>query len=89
MKLTIEVTQEDIDLGCKQETKACMVWRAVNRCTEGSLENLSVGYGYIDWRTGFAKLPGDVVHKILAWDSGFKTQPFSFELEIPEQYQGG
>lgn len=101
MKLTIDVTQEDIDLGCKVDTTGdrggCMVWRAFNRCTEGSFPVTRVLYEnihiYEDWdqmmRDNYGtagkqiSLPPDVMPKIQRFDKGLPVKPFSFEVDIP------
>ena len=48
MKITVNVTQEDIDLGCKTDKigahGGCMVWRAFQRCTEGAFP-----FAVVDW----------------------------------------
>ena|ERR1041385_4112964 len=100
MKLTIDVTQEDIDLGCRIDTTGvkggCMVWRAFNRCTEGSFPYFQVEYGDIHifdnlevLQEGYLsrvdiELPEDLEDKIRSFDQGNPVQPFSFEIELPE-----
>lgn len=99
MKLTIDVTQEDIDLGCRYDTSGakggCMVHKAFNRCTEGSFPFFEVEYTEIrifnsmeSMQDGFISeleidLPEFVEDKIRDFDLGEPVQPFSFEVDIP------
>lgn len=52
MKITVSVTQEDIDLGCQGDTigakGGCMVHRAFMRATEGAYPFVSVENDAID-----------------------------------------
>lgn len=105
MKLTIDVTQEDIDLGCKVDTTGkmggCMIWRAFNRCTEGSFPFFRVNYESIVTYSDFDQmisdapwgmkydqkfdLPNFLRNAIEDFDHGIPVEPFSFEVEIPQE----
>lgn len=94
MKLTIQVTEEDIGEGVKSDCYLCPIARAMDRCTGGSA---SV------WST-YAKivLHGDVLtidplpqsaRDFIANfdetrpDHRREPEPFSFEIELPNTHE--
>lgn len=86
MKITIDVTQEDIDLGCRLRVKNCMVHRAFMRATEGAFPESYVlpvtGLHLAEDTKGIA-LPWQVSARIIEWDSGNIIKPFGFEIDLP------
>ena len=91
MRLHVEVTQDDIDKGCKTDAiganGGCMVWLAFQRATEGAFDQVTVNYEAITVRSGAHRhgLPtgGGVWSKIWHFDQGHKVKPFAFDVEIP------
>lgn len=102
MKLIIDVTQQDISEGCRVDTTGklggCMIWKAFNRCTEGSFPYFRVNYRDILIYKSHEHMLDDVLYqtpvqrillpkfvepKIEAFDLGHKVYPFSFEIDIP------
>lgn len=91
MKITIDVTQEDIDLGCRAEpygeNGGCMVWRALSRATEGALDGLVVGTYGADFNVpgGYQtiRFSDQVSDRIRDFDSGRAVEPFSFDIDLP------
>ena len=92
MKVHVKVTQEDIDKGCRGEpygaNGGCMVWRALDRATEGALDGLVVGTNGFDyhgalWRT--VPFPPHVGEKIERFDAGGHVEPFAFDIDLPTE----
>lgn len=99
MKLTIDVTQEDIDEGCRKDVDGtnggCMVYRAFMRATEGAFPFVRVecsdilifnNYESLQDAVGFdhnIEMPEFLEEKIIYFDSGLPVEPFSFEVDIP------
>jgi hypothetical protein len=93
---TVNVTQEDIDLGCKQNSVCCPVARAAARAM-GELvaepnAQVDVGVGTItvsvysvreQFKTAF--LPLAAREFICCYDAGDKVYPFSFEIQLAEE----
>ena len=89
----IDVTQEDIDKGCRWIAQACPVWRAVKR-------HLAPDAGFSTCSTfccfwlGQQSKPSEVTPSIYhaapvrSWislyDYGVTVKPFSFSLDIPD-----
>lgn len=86
MKVTLEVTQEDIDSGVMVDGERCMVARCLARYFPG--HKLLVGSFWIRWFSDTEVvrllLPSYVADKILMFDLGKTVTPFSFELDVPE-----
>lgn len=97
MILHIDVIQEDIDHGTKYSRTACMVHRAIVRCSEGTLAWLEVApNGLYDTRdegpynrSPFLWFEESVRNKLIEWDAGLYTKPFSFDVELPENILTG
>lgn len=94
MKITVDVTQEDIAEGCRADglgrRGGCMVWRAFQRATEGAFPRAHVGSGDImldvlDVHTcgPYAKFPEFVADRIEAYDHDMHVEPFAFDIDIP------
>lgn len=93
MKLHVEVTQEDIDLGCRMDTTGakggCMVFRAVQRRFEGAFDGW-IGYSNIHFYDRAKNeievpLPIAVSAAIVAFDGKGHVEPFAFDLELPDE----
>ena len=90
MRLHVEVTQADIDDGTCGWPSACMVAKAIHRCSEGVLSPYVMLKGvYLnraDAVTGshLIRFPGEVSIAINAYDRGKPVAPFAFDLEIGE-----
>ena len=83
-KLTVEVTQEDIDQAERFSTNNCMVARSLRR---HGFPDAIVGVWV--WSTApnnpaIYPLPQYVGTKIISFTSGDYVSPFSFEIEIPD-----
>jgi hypothetical protein len=81
--LTIEVTQEDIERGVKQECWDCPIALALFRTTgkewsvaPSSCRELGTLTDYI--------FPAEATEFIRSFDLGYPVSPFSFKLEVPE-----
>ena len=90
MKVHVEVTQEDIKKGERNNSSQCMIALAITRATEGGLGDLLVGhYGsctmgeYVIWSGGKVRLPFRVAVHIIAYDRGQDVAPFAFDLDLP------
>lgn len=90
---TIEVTQQDIDTGFRLDCTQCPVARAINRgLSPGCV--CGVGQGYIKicspglaGRTVGIDMPPAVRRFINRYDTGKKTKPFTFDLNIPAEFR--
>jgi hypothetical protein len=90
--MKVEVTAEDIALGCRMRAHACPVARAVSRASglhatvNGKLIAVFASPGDMiadDWQFRAVKqwdTPPDVARKIVDYDFGRDMEPFSFEL---------
>lgn len=67
MRIKIDVTQDDIDQGCRFDAfgdrGGCMVHRAFMRATEGAFDRVGVNSHCVHW--------------------GYPVELFSFEIDIP------
>jgi hypothetical protein len=93
MKLTIDVTADDIEHGKRRDCNNCPVARAIQR----HFHTVKVGVGaVIYWDTPWHDLynvycvpPDSVFEFISRFDNNpidyERPQPISFELEIPEE----
>lgn len=85
MRITmlIEVTQDDINSGCRGDTSDCPIARAIKRATlTKTCVNVGTHKVYFDKVT--AILPSNASLAILSYDRGGDMLPFSFELFLPE-----
>lgn len=89
MKITIHVTQLDIDRGICGDPEQCMVVLAVHRYLRGKwmvgteITRTDVKRGSPRF-VGLIDLPAAVLRKMSAWDQGVRVRPFAFELDVPE-----
>jgi hypothetical protein len=84
VKKTIEVTREDIIHGTPQNAWYCPVSNAVHRAL---LETCRTGGTYITVKGQNLYLPNDVTKRIRDYDLGEGMKPFSFELEVPDDWK--
>lgn len=86
MKITIHVTQEDIDNGLYSSCMSCPVALALNRAIPMGPSWLAVGdfarRNTVEYK--FFELPIEVTHFIAAFDARSKVSPFSFEFEYED-----
>jgi hypothetical protein len=84
MNVTINVTQDDIDNGCRGNAIACPVARAAARVLDAS--HMSVRTKVLEFVDPLILilLPPAVVEFIRRFDSRVRVQPFSFSLDIPD-----
>lgn len=82
MRVTVNVTQADIDNGVDGDCRLCPVARALSRA---GVRGWNVFYhGLVSELTGETiALPRSAMEFIRRFDSGGDVKPFSFELEIP------
>lgn len=79
--ITITVTQEDIDKGCRLNPCGCPIALAVKRLNKW--EMVSVGNGINVWKDNnqshyHADLPFSARHFMQLFDLGHKIPPFTF-----------
>ncbi len=90
MKVTINVTQEDIKQGCSGNARNCPVARAIVRALNLTLGRVSVSNNLFIYmkddvhHLGAMRTPDSVLQFIARFDTGCAVEPFSFELEIPD-----
>lgn len=84
MKVTVDVTAEDIAEGSPNFCQFCPIARAIKRVVRGfvsvSVKTTLVFFGEAATP---ADLPKTAVDFIANFDAGAKVTPFSFELDIP------
>lgn len=86
MRVKINVTQSDIDRGCRREGNNCPVWRAIQPLLNFEC---SVRYGRVTFQASFkliVVLPFKVTRTIQHYDFTGHMLPFSFMLDIPDEY---
>ena len=83
MKVTITVTQDDIDNGCQGNAIACPVARAAARVLDDRY--LSVRTNVLEFVEPLIliPLPSAAVEFIRRFDSRARVEPFSFDLDVP------
>ena len=95
-RVTVEVTQDDIDLGMQGSSRACPIALAAARALDGGFENVSVasdvGATFFTWKTGpFSRgrytayeLPSEARAFIRDFDRGPVTdaQPVTFTMVL-------
>ncbi len=84
MKITIAVTQGDIDDGCRGNAVACPVARAAARILDA--RHLSVRTKVLEFTEPLLliPLPAAAVKFIRQFDSRAHVEPFSFDVNVPE-----
>ena len=94
MITTVHVTQEDIDQGKPREACGCPIVHAVRRVCKATYIAATHGEvvltdhnSYIeDEDTRFVPLPEDATLFMAKFDNRMEVQPFSFQIDIPDQY---
>lgn len=87
MKKLITITEYDIADGVKCECTSCPVARAVKR--ESPFFHAVGQDGITFWKGSEEKefsIPDEVRTFIQDFDAGLRVLPFSFELDIPDEY---
>jgi hypothetical protein len=85
VKVTISVTQDDIDNGERQRCATCPVALAIRRVLPGA-PMVSVGGWSVLLSTELeVLLPGVAEEFIAAFDRYAPVAPFEFELEVPRE----
>lgn len=87
MKLTVNVTQEDIDKGTRWSNLNCPIARALGHAIGGylpvvGLKMISMRHDIDLSRSEHALTPELAAAFIRAFDEGLSVQPFSFKLEL-------
>lgn len=88
IKAVINVTQEDLDRGVRNDCSNCPVARAILReipdVEYGFVDGTHVNLKFVSGDVILVKLPAEVTFKILQIDDGKKVDPFTFEICHPE-----
>jgi hypothetical protein len=83
--MRIEVTAEDIALGCRRNGQGCPVARAIRRARPRF--RFHVRKRQIAWKEHsdwiVADLPGEVVDFIFKFDERIAVEPATFDIDIP------
>lgn len=97
MSIIIQVTQEDISEGIKNDCYSCAIARAINRHLGPDYQAdvagrysgvLAITYGdrrICQWMQHMQHIAATLIPWINAWDKGEPVQPFSFRLDIPDR----
>lgn len=86
MRLTIEVTQRDIDAGTPCKSGDCPIARAMSRAglRRVAVNEDDIYFDHGDGERGFRLLPRAAEEFIMAFDHGRAVHPFEFEIEVPD-----
>jgi len=92
MKITVSVTQKDIDQGCASDAENCPIARAINRRLNPGFGAIVGGLGVNIYKTTHAAafvfseiFPDRALAFIAAFDHNRKVRPFRFVLDLPER----
>lgn len=85
MKITIDVTQDDINKGIKENCRFCPVALAVQR-TFNDPEMDVFSPCIKNCEEDRVASPSSVCDFIDRYDNGESVQPFSFEIDVPETW---
>jgi len=79
-KIRVEVTEEDIAKGIRENCRLCPIARAIKRLghEEVAVMGDSIEIGTVDFEA-----PPEVDAFVEAFDAFRPVQPFAFDLEIP------
>ena len=86
MEVEVKVTQSDIDNGVKNNCYSCPIALAIDRVVgrfHVSVNALSAKVGL--WE-GWWNTSSQQSRFIESYDKGYRVEPFSFTLDIPERY---
>lgn len=94
MKVRVDVTEQDIIQGIRNNTHFCPIARAVSRVTRFSSSDLYVQHTrvmfcFTDAIEQATELPMKAQDFIRLFDAYKPVSPFSFDLEIPEAPHAG
>ncbi len=83
--MKIQVTQEDIDKGCRNNRYDCPIAWATLRTTKSNYVSVESKFVVLDWGTYL--LPESAREFVRLFDQGESMRPFEFDLacEIPSQ----
>lgn len=90
---TIFVTKAHIEGGHKKDGFSCMVAKAIQEQLDLTADyRVLVGYTIASIQRGSregvqTKLPSSVGQRIRRWDQNVNTKPFSFELDLPDDWR--
>jgi hypothetical protein len=87
-KVTVSITQDDIDEGCRCDADNCPGALAISRATgyAAKVGMVTISLRHADNGQFFKEISPPAVLRwfIEQFDNGNKVSPFSFELEVPE-----
>jgi hypothetical protein len=86
MKITISVTEIDIDLGVRRDCWGCPIGRAMFRATGEKYIVCETVASVIGERHRRVSLPDVAIQFIREFDSGNFPKPFEFEVEVDRQW---
>jgi hypothetical protein len=86
MKITVSVTEADIDLGKRLDCWECPIARAMFRATGERYIVDGMGARVIGDRSRRVSLPDVAIQFIREFDSGNFPKPFEFEVEVDRQW---
>lgn len=86
MKLHVEVTQEDINNGERQDSENCPIACALKRLVQNPEVEKSIEFDFEEQRFISRGLTLEISNFIAHFDDGNDVKPFSFELEAYEKY---
>jgi hypothetical protein len=84
MRITIDVTADDIANGVRGRCSTCPVALAVRRVP--GLEKWEVGGMSAFYGASSFPLPCAASRFIMDFDGGRPVEPFSFEVDVPDEY---
>ena len=82
MKVTVEVTKEDIASGKKCSARACPLASAMGRSLGYPVYVSQSGWGDLGGERKLSAVPEVCIQFISRFDADEKVKPFSFELEV-------
>jgi hypothetical protein len=86
VRLTIDVTQDDIAIGFKQNCQACPVARACFRILGVDVSVNGDQVKDYEWPHVLeSDLPPEVGRWIGRFDAGWEVEPFSFDIDVPAE----
>lgn len=85
MKVTVDVTRNHIQRGTRSNCGYCPIALAIKEIIKGPYD-FSVRAASICFTKRSYQLPESAQNFICDFDAGWKVIPFSFELDIGEEY---
>jgi hypothetical protein len=83
--MRINVTQEDINKGCQNDSGTCPIALALSRATGNAVHVRAIYASVYNWSLLYTTdLPIEARLFIRDFDSGKHVDPFSFELELQD-----